>query len=237
MKPIVILQNVAFDGPCYFTEFLTSAGLAWQIVRADLGEALPTDIRLFSGYAILGGPMSANDALPHLGGAIELVREAMAAGVPVIGHCLGGQLMARAMGATVTASPSAEIGWHTVESCSRAAASRWFGGAQQFLQFQWHHEAFALPSGAERLASSAHCPHQAFAVADKHLAMQFHTEVDAAKISDWLGPAGAADIALAVDAPGVQSIESIAARTADVLADSQRIASAIYAGWCAGLKR
>jgi GMP synthase-like glutamine amidotransferase len=237
MKPIFILQHVDNDGPCYFTEFLAGQELTWQIVRADLGEALPTDIGSFSGYAILGGPMSANDPLPHLGRAMELVREAMAADIPVIGHCLGGQLMARALGAPVTASPSAEIGWHTVESISSAAAHRWFSGARQFQQFQWHHEAFALPAGAERLATSTHCPHQAFAVGNKHLAMQFHTEVDAAKIDDWLGPAGALDIASVVGAPGVQTIESIAARTADVLADTQCIAAAIYTAWCAGLKR
>jgi GMP synthase-like glutamine amidotransferase len=237
MKPIVILQHVNNDGPCYFTEFLSGQGLTWQIVRADLGEPLPADINLFSGYAILGGPMSANDPLPYLGRAIELIGEAMDADVAVIGHCLGGQLMARALGATVTASPSAEIGWHTVESCSGKAAQRWFAGAQHFPQFQWHHEAFALPTGAERLASSAHCPHQAFSFGNKHLAMQFHTEVDTAKIDDWLGPAGTADIASVVDAPGVQSIESIARRTSDVLADSQRIASAIYTAWCAGLNR
>jgi GMP synthase-like glutamine amidotransferase len=236
MKPIIILQHVDNDGPCYFTEFLAGQGLTWQIVRADLGEPLPADINLFSGYAILGGPMSANDPLPHLGRAIELIGEAMDANVPVIGHCLGGQLMARALGAAVTASPSAEIGWHMVESCSNAAAQRWFAGAQRFPQFQWHHEAFGLPTGAERLATSAHCAHQAFSVNNKHLAMQFHTEVDIVKIDDWLGPAGAADIASVVDAPGVQSIESIATRTADVLADSQRIAGAIYAAWCAGLK-
>jgi GMP synthase (glutamine-hydrolysing) len=236
MKPIIIVQHVDNDGPCYFTEFLAGRGLAWQIVRADLGEALPTDLHVFSGYAILGGPMSANDPLPHLGQTMELVRQAIAADIPVIGHCLGGQLLARALGAAVTASPSAEIGWHTVASCSSAAARRWFAGAEQFTQFQWHHEAFALPTSAERLATSAHCPNQAFAVANKHLAMQFHTEVDAAKIVDWLGPAGAVDIASVADAPGVQSIESIAARSTAVLADSQRIATAIYTAWCAGLR-
>ncbi len=237
MKPIVILQHVDNDGPCYFTEFLDGQGLAWQMVRADLGEALPSDIRRFSGYAILGGPMSANDPLPHLVRAIEMVREAMAADIPVIGHCLGGQLMARALGAEVTASPSAEIGWHEVASCSNAGARRWFGGAPRFLQFQWHHEAFSLPTGADWLASSAHCPHQAFTVGEKHLAMQFHTEVDAIKIAAWLGPAGAEDIASVENTPGVQSIEAIATRTADVLTDSQRISSAIYMAWCEGLKR
>jgi GMP synthase-like glutamine amidotransferase len=237
MKPIVILQHVDNDEPCFFTEFLDVQGFAWQMVRADLGEALPDDIHRYSGYAILGGPMSANDALPHLGRAIELVRDAIAADIPVIGHCLGGQLMARALGAAVSASPSTEIGWHEVAACSEAAARRWFGGEQRFLQFQWHHEAFALPAGAEWIATGRHCPHQAFSVDNKHLAMQFHTEVDTAKIEDWLGPAGAADIATAVGAPAVQSIETIAARTADVIAGSQRIASAIYTAWCAGLAR
>jgi GMP synthase-like glutamine amidotransferase len=236
MKPILILQHVGNDGPAFFTEFLAARGLGWRTVRADRGEPLPDDIAAFSGYAILGGPISANDPLPYLSAAMALVRQAMGNDVPVIGHCLGGQLMAGALGAQVTRSPSPEIGWHEVRARSPAAARRWFGGELTFPQFQWHQEAFALPAGAEWLASSPHCPHQAFAVADRHIAMQFHTEVDAAKIADWLGPVGAAEIATLADAPGVQGIATIAARTPASIAASQRIAAAIYTAWCEGLR-
>jgi GMP synthase (glutamine-hydrolysing) len=180
-------------------------------------------------------PSSANDDLPHLRRAIELVREAIAADVPVIGHCLGGQLMAKALGADVRTAASPEIGWTEIEARSNAAAKRWFGGAARFTQFQWHYETFSLPQGAEWLASSAYCRHQAFAIGTKHLAMQFHTEVDAAKVLDWIGPAGQAELAALAHCPGVHSAARIEAQTAEALTASRRIATSIYEAWCKGL--
>jgi GMP synthase (glutamine-hydrolysing) len=237
MKPIAILQHVASDGPAYFTEFLAEHGLPWRLFAAFRGDPLPARIDAFAGFAILGGPMSANDDLPHLRRAEELVRQAIAADVPVIGHCLGGQLMAKALGAAVTAAASPEIGWTQLEAKSPAAARRWFGGAERFLQFQWHHEVFGLPQGAEWLASSACCPRQAFSVADKHLAMQFHTEVDAAKVTEWIGAAGRAEIESVCRCPGVQSADRIEEQMAAGLIAGRRIADAIYSSWCEGLAK
>ena len=235
MKPIAVLQHVDSDGPAYFADYLTAHGLPWQLFAAHRGDALPAYIGEFAGFAILGGPMSANDALPHLDRAAAMVREAVAAGVPVIGHCLGGQIMARALGGSVTASPAAEIGWSEIAARSAAAARRWFGGRPSFPQFQWHHESFSLPPGADWLASSASCPHQAFAVGDRHLALQFHCEVDSDKIESWLGADGQAEIEACTASPGVQSAAAIRMQSRDRLAAARAVTDAIYDAWCRGL--
>ena len=98
----------------------------------------------------------------------------------MIGHCLGGQLMARALGVRVVDSPAPEVGWQPLSVADSDAARDWFGPVRQTTVFQWHYEAFELPPGAQRLASSDACPNQAFAMGP-HLGMQFHIEVDVAK--------------------------------------------------------
>jgi GMP synthase (glutamine-hydrolysing) len=237
MKPIAVLQHVANDGPAHFAAYLDARGLPWRLFAAYQGHVLPPSIAGYGGFAILGGPMSANDPLPYLRHAERLVREAIAGDIPVIGHCLGGQLMARALGAEVVRAASPEIGWTELEACNPAAARRWFGGAERFTQFQWHHEAFTLPTGAQWLSTSACCRFQAFAVNDRHLAMQFHTEVDVAKVRDWIGPAGQAEIASVRNFNGVQSVERIEQDIVAQAAASRRIAEAIYDAWCLGLAR
>jgi len=109
----------------------------------------------------------------------------MARNIPVLGHCLGGQLMARTLGARVGASPAPEIGWQRIECADAEKRRQWFGPAPVQHVFHWHYEAFDLPAGAISLASSPTCPHQAFAIG-LHLALQFHVEVDERKVRLWL---------------------------------------------------
>lgn len=173
MAPILILQSNAADGPSYLATWLQRQGVVMALRCTERGEAFPASMAGFGALAILGGEMSVNDRLPELRRAEDLIRQAMAAGLPVIGHCLGGQLMARALGATVAASPAPEIGWTEMAVDDTTVARDWLGDAPLATVFEWHYEAFDLPAGAQRLASSAHCPNQAFALG-KHLAMQFH---------------------------------------------------------------
>ena len=115
---------------------------------------------------------------------------AVASGLPTLGHCLGGQLMARALGARVLDSPAPEIGWQAIAVAREALAQEWFGADASPVVFQWHFEAFELPLGARRLASSAACQNQAFALGP-HLAMQFHVELDAEQLGRWAADEGA----------------------------------------------
>ena len=184
MKPVLILQHLSGDGPAYLATWLQRQGIAFDLRNAEAGEAYPAHMGGHSALAILGGEMSANDPLPSLRRAELLILEAMARGRPVIGHCLGGQLMARALGAVVGPSRAPEVGWHPVAPAASAEARTWFGEADALTVFQWHEEAFALPAGATSLAGNATCTHQAFAVGP-HLAMQFHVEVDEEKLTRW----------------------------------------------------
>lgn len=105
--------------------------------------------------------------------------------IPVIGHCLGGQLMARALGGTISASPQPEIGWQAISYEDTPLVQEWFGDAPTDTAIQWHYESFSIPTGATKLASSPACPNQAWAIGP-HLAMQFHIEINEAKIDSWV---------------------------------------------------
>ena len=111
----------------------------------------------------MGGPMSVNDDLPWLLPVFDLIRAAVAASVPVIGHCLGGQLISKSLGGVITKNPVKELGWGEVETTD-AAARVWVGDLERFEAFHWHRETFSIPSGATRILKSAFCENQAFEI-------------------------------------------------------------------------
>ncbi|MDO9072747.1 MAG: type 1 glutamine amidotransferase [Rubrivivax sp.] len=229
MRPVLILQHLSSDGPAYLGTWLTRQGVAFDVFDTEAGHAYPEDLVGYGALAILGGEMSANDALPSLRQAEVLFLQALAAGVPTLGHCLGGQLMARALGAPVTAATMPEIGWQPVQVVDSAGAAAWFGPPGERRVFEWHSETFALPAGAELLAGSAACTHQAFALGP-HLAMQFHVEADAEKIHQWANDADPQDDV----APRLRTMQGPAtmrAGVAEYLAGQQALADRIYTRW------
>jgi GMP synthase (glutamine-hydrolysing) len=192
------------------------------------GDAYPPSLDGYAALAVLGGEMSANDPLPSLRQAERLILQAIERGAPVIGHCLGGQLMARALGARVVDSPAPEIGWQPLHV--EPAGAGWFGAAGRHVVFQWHYEAFELPPGAVRLAGSAACPNQAFAIGP-HLGLQFHIEVDADKVTAWAGEQSARwQRALAAHPETCQGGDAMVRGVAE-LAAHQALADRLYAGW------
>jgi len=235
VKSIAIIQHAGNDGPGFFATWLQQHDLPFSLHRMHDGHQLPASVQPLAGLCILGGPMSANDDLPYFPALISLVHEAIAKGVPVIGHCLGGQIMARALGGTVQASDNVEIGWSTLEAVHPAARD-WFGSAAPLQLFQWHAESFGIPPGALQLLRGAHCANQAYLVHGKHLGMQFHCEVDALKVRDWLAE-GAEEMRQHGASPGVQRAEAILETLAEDIAHSQQIASHIYSCWAQALAR
>lgn len=232
-KPrVLILQHLSGDGPAYLAQWLTQAGVAFEVRNTEAGDPFPDTLAGFGGLAILGGEMSANDDLPALRQAERLFREAVARQVPTLGHCLGGQLMARALGVRVVASPAPEVGWQPMGVRDTPAARAWFGdvaGAEATV-FHWHYESFELPPGAEWLASSAACPHQAFALGP-HLAMQFHVEVDVDKVTRWSLEDGPRYAAARRAHPTVQDGAAMREGLARHLAAHQCLADRVYARW------
>ena len=122
MKPVAVFRHATTEGPGYFATYLARHDVPWRVLKVDEGEAVPGNPREFSGLVFMGGPMSVNDDLPWLVPAQQLIRSAVDAGIPVLGHCLGGQLIAKALGGVVTRNPVKEIGWGRVDIVRNAAA-------------------------------------------------------------------------------------------------------------------
>ena len=114
MKPVAICRYAPQEGPGYFATYLSVHGIPWRLVKLDKGEMLP-EASAISGLAMMGGAMSVNDDLSWIAPMLDLVRSAVTKRTPVIGHCLGGQLMSKALGGEVRANPVKEIGWGEVE--------------------------------------------------------------------------------------------------------------------------
>src|SRR5919201_1286254 len=202
MKPVAIFRASSTEGPGYFATYLERHSIAWQLVAFDSGERVPLDARKFAGLVFMGGPMSVNDDLPWIAPALELVRDAVRKDVPVLGHCLGGQLMSKALGGKVGASPVKEIGWGEVRVTDNEVAREWLGELQAFETFQWHGEAFTIPPGATRVMEKTRCANHAFALG-KHFGMQCHVEMTEELVERWLA-SGAEEIAASRKSPAVQ---------------------------------
>jgi GMP synthase-like glutamine amidotransferase len=230
MKPIAIFRHSAGEGPGYFATFLDRHELPWQLIRIDAGAPPPADCGAFSGLCFMGGPMSVNDDLPWLPPLFAVIRQAVERDIPVIGHCLGGQLMSKALGGQVTKNPVKEIGWGRVATTD-AAAREWLGDLAAFEAFHWHGETFSLPAGATRILKSDHCANQAF-VLGPHLGMQCHVEMTEAMIRLWCRQWAdeCAQPSASVLTPQ-QMEENIDARI-----DAMRVAAnRLYARWISGL--
>jgi GMP synthase-like glutamine amidotransferase len=156
--------------------------------------------------------------------------------MPVFGHCLGGQLMSRALGGQVTAAPHAEIGWSQVDVQDDPLARHWLGAAS-FPVFQWHSDTFSVPAAARLIATGAHCHRQAFAIGTAHIGVQFHCEINRHKIESWLSPPESDDIDRFTGSPAVHWPEAIRAATDMHLAEGQRMAAHIYDRWLERLAR
>ena len=234
MRPVAIFRFSPTEGPGRLGAWLDTHGVPSSLIALDAGEEVSGDPNAFSGIALMGGSMSANDPLPWNAPVLELLRSAVKADVPVLGHCLGGQLFARALGATVTRAAAPEIGWGPVHTTDADGAREWFGGRDSFTMFQWHYDAFTLPRGATRLLTNAHNAEQAYALG-KHIGLQGHIEMTRDMVESWCRT-GAAELP-AQTAGATQSREDILADLDARLTALSEIADGVYAQWAKGLAR
>jgi GMP synthase-like glutamine amidotransferase len=235
VKPVAIFRHVRSEGPGYFATCLERKAIPHRIVAVDEHEAVPKDARRFSGLVFMGGPMSVHDRLPWLAPALALIRDAVRKDVPVLGHCLGGQLMAKAFGGEVTRNRVKEIGWGEVRVCDNAVARDWFGETGAFDAFHWHGETFSTPPGATRVLTNPHCANQAFALG-RHLGLQCHVEMTEELIRLWVR-GGAEEIEAAKSSPGVQRPAQIVKHLAERVERLHRIADRVYDRWTESLSR
>jgi GMP synthase-like glutamine amidotransferase len=228
MKPVRIFRHIDCEGPGYFAEILKHYSIPFELVRIDAGDTLPPAIDDVSGLVFMGGPMSVNDDLPWIAQELALIRRAVAADLPVLGHCLGGQLIARALGGTVYANPVKEIGWLPVQKLPGEVADDWLSGlGDEHSLFHWHGETFSLPMGATSILQSRHCAQQGFVIG-KTLALQCHVEMTTNMVRKWV--ARYAD-ELAVPSDTVQSPETVLAGVEEKIAGLHRVADVLYRRW------
>ncbi|HEX5863603.1 MAG TPA: type 1 glutamine amidotransferase [Casimicrobiaceae bacterium] len=232
MQPVAIFRFSPTEGPGHFGEWLDAQGLPHRLIALDESEPVPSDPRLFAGIAMMGGPMSANDDLPWNAPLLDLLRAAVAADVPVLGHCLGGQLFAKSLGAPVTRTPVPEIGWGEVKVLAGDSADKWFGGRDDFCTFQWHYDIFGLPPGAARVLTNAYNPEQAYTLG-QHIGFQCHIEMTRPMVETWCRT-GAVELPARSTGP-TQSRADIFADLDRRLAALARVADDVYAHWAEGL--
>jgi len=233
MKPVVIFRHACCEGAGYLGTFLAQHAIPWCEVRIDKGEAVPASVDDYSGIVLMGGPMSVNDDLPWIPPLLQLIQQAVQADVPLLGHCLGGQLISKALGGVVSKNPVKEIGWGDVQVADHTVARDWFGDLQAFNSFHWHGETFTVPEGATHVLSSAYCANQAY-VMGKHIGLQCHIEMTPSMVKIWTEQ-WKSDIASAASSPAVQSADTM---LAGVEADCEvlhRVADKVYSRWIQGL--
>ena len=181
MSDVLLVQNTRIEGSGYLGELLTEDGFNIQSVHAK-HESLPE--KQYSLVVVLGAPESANDNLPYLQEEQKLIKQSVEQNTPVLGICLGSQLIAKTFGGKVYPGPKKEIGFYN-DLIPQADSSLFSGFENPFTVFHWHGDTFDLPEGAVRLASSEDYQNQAFQFKSA-VGLQFHLEVNEEMVNLWL---------------------------------------------------
>jgi GMP synthase-like glutamine amidotransferase len=187
MKPLTIIRHIECEGPGHLGTVLEQSQIDYQLVAIDRHDPLPDSVNDSSGLVIMGGPMSVNDDDEWIRQETRLIQQAIDNDLPVLGHCLGGQFIAKALNANIKRNPVKEIGWLPVHaSADGEGLPAWLESFQSpQTVFHWHGETFELPAGASKLLSSEHCQNQAFQYKDNVLAFQCHVEMTQEMVDQW----------------------------------------------------
>lgn len=234
IKTVIIFRFLAHEGPGYLGDFLTAQNITWQLVKVDEDEPMPSSILAYSGMVLMGGPMSVNDDLPWVAQILALIREAISHDIPVLGHCLGGQLMSKALGGVITKNAVKEIGWGEVVVSKNDVAKNWFGSIKTFNAFHWHGETFSLPQGATHMLASQYCQNQAWSIG-KHVAFQTHIEMTAEMVQKWCEE-GADELKKSASSIAVQQLNTMQQELPLHVFFLQKVAKQVYSQWIHGLK-
>jgi len=231
MRRLLVCQHVAHEILGILDPLLRSAGFRIRYVNFGRQADARPDMDRYDGLILLGGRRNCDkeDRYPHLATEVELAQTAIRQGKPVLGICLGSQILARALGARVHHNPVKEIGWYPLQPTAAAETDplfRLLADSQPI--FQWHGDTFDIPDHAVHLASSPDCAHQAFRYGDNVYGLQFHLEVDEAMIDRWLhAPVNMRELDGMGD--GASRVARIKAETPALIQESVTLGSRLFA--------
>ena len=229
----VVLQNMPTEGPERIAVMLAARGVTCAVRALHAGESVPEDLAADEILVVMGGAMGVGDVgdprWPFLEPELALLRKLVARDAPVLGICLGAQLLAAAAGARVYPNmrpgpngpePAREVGWGPVDLIGADREPVLAGLGARAMVLHWHGDTFDLPPGAVHLASTAVCRHQAFRLARRQFGFQFHCELELASIAVWVREG--ADYVRATNGEG---------GAARILADTERLCAEARPGW------
>lgn len=233
MKPVWIFVHHPVEGPGLLAEFFVERSIPYQLIPIWDRAIVPENLAAASALVFMGGPMSVHDPLPWIAPELNLIQRAHAQGIPILGHCLGAQLITLALGGEVFTGNAKEIGWLPITIKTNASAQRFFGDTKDLDVFHWHGEQCTLPTNAIPLASSPITPHQSF-VHGHTLALQFHLEVTHDMVEEWCH-AHAAELSDALKQEqhqnSVQSVALMLQRSEAAVCELRDIAWKVYSAW------
>jgi GMP synthase (glutamine-hydrolysing) len=229
MPRLLVFQHVAVEPLGTLDALIRARGHRIRFHNFERDPDAQPDVDRYRGLIVLGGPMNVEDQhrRPHLKTELVAIERALEQGKPVLGICLGAQLLAHVLGAPVQRHPQAEIGWYDVQMSADGRSDSVLGAAGEMLPvFQWHSYSYELPHGATHLARTQTCEQQAFRFGSNAYGFQFHLEADEAVIERWLGlPSFRAELAAA----GLPTDEAtIRSETARRVAATRASADAVF---------
>jgi len=194
MSRILVLQHVESEGLGIIDNALREKGIGADFIRIFMGARVPKDIYGYKGLIVLGGPMGVyeEDIYPFIKDELKLIKSCLKGNVPVLGICLGSQMLAKAAGADVYKGKKKEIGWYDVQLTDEGKRDRLFIGLpDRFIVFQWHGDTFDMGTDLKSvpnkcLASSELFPHQIIKVGKNAYGLQFHLEVTEKMVMEWI---------------------------------------------------
>jgi GMP synthase (glutamine-hydrolysing) len=233
MAKIWVLQHHPVENLGRIAEALEEAALAWQYVRVFDGAPIPKDMKGAGGLIVMGGPESVYqlDRYPYLRDEMQLIENALADNKPILGVCLGAQLLAAVLGSSVKRSESREIGWYQVRLTESAHTDRLMRGLPaEFMAAHWHSDVFDLPDGAVPLASSERTAVQAFRFGDRAYGLLFHAEITEDRIRSLVS-----EFAEDLKRVGVDG-DSYLAHAPEHMPALSEIGATIFARWAAPIQ-
>lgn len=231
MKPIAICQHEATQGPGYLLTVLQRHAIPHRVFAIHAGETPPNRASEYGGIVILGSNASANDGTAWMRREDALLQDALRLSCPILGHCFGGQMLARALGGKVRRNSVPQIGWGKVLGTVFPEARHWLGPQRELELFHWHFDTFEIPRGAKRILFGHYCMNKAFACGP-HIGLQSHLEVTVESIRDWCRE-DAATLQHWQHLPSVQSAAEILGNAPVKTARLHRLADHLYLRWLA----